>query len=112
MDVKRELEVMKEVKEANERHLQEWRDRMGRNFYFTFGSDPEYPFGRDDYVRITCRDAGTACNLFNALYPKRPGSDAMNCAFMYDQSAWDRDVKQWYEGREPIESVTVETGGW
>lgn len=110
MDIKRELEIMKEIDMANKRHLEEWRERMGMSFYFTFGSDPEYPFGRDDYVRITCKNAETACKLFNALHPKRPGSDAMNCAFMYDQYAWDRDVKQWYKGREPIEEVAVRIG--
>lgn len=111
MDTKRKLGVMREIEAANKRHVEEWKhEQTGRNFYFTFGSDLEYPFGRDDYVRITCRDMGTACKLFNALHPRRLGSNAMNCAFMYDQQAWDRGVKQHYEGREPIESVTVETG--
>ena len=108
MDTSKALQIMKEIDEANKSHLEEWRDRMGHSFYFTFGSDPQYPFGRDDYVRITCADAGTACKLFNALHPKRPGSDCMNCAFMYDQSRWDAEVKRWYEGREPIESVIVD----
>lgn len=110
MDIKRKLEVMKEIDEANKRHLEEWREQMGKNFYFTFGSDPAYPYGRDDYVKITCADEGTACKLFNALHPKRPGHNVMNCAFMYNQIQWDSEVKQWYEGREPIQEVTVITG--
>lgn len=108
MDIKKELQVMKEIDAANKHHLEEWRERMGHGFYFTFGTDPQYPFGVNDYVLIRCKDGKTACSLFNALHPKRPGSDCMNCAFVYSEEEWEHSVKQYYVGREPIESVIVE----
>lgn len=47
MDIKRELEVMKEVKEANERHLQEWKDSMMLAVYVDV-----YDTGRAKTIRI------------------------------------------------------------
>lgn len=47
MDIKRELEVMKEVKEANERHLKEWKDSMMLAVYVDV-----YDTGRAKTIRI------------------------------------------------------------
>ena len=47
MEIKRELEVMKEVKEANERHLQEWKDSMMLAVYVDV-----YDTGRAKTIRI------------------------------------------------------------
>lgn len=78
-----------------------------QSFYFTFGSDPEFPFGWNDYVLIQCANEGEACRLFNAVFPKRPKSNCMNCAFMYNKLQWERGVKTHYEGREPAASIIV-----
>lgn len=82
-----------------------------QNFYFTFGTDPQYPYGINDYVLIRCPDAGTACKLFNAIHPKRPTHNVMNCAFMYNETQWEMGVKKHYTGREPVETITISRAG-
>lgn len=81
------------------------------NIYFTFGTDPRFPFGQNDYVVVRCDDIDTACDLFNAVHPKRPGSNAVNCAFIYHEDVWERHCKQHYKGREPVETITVNRAG-
>ena len=77
------------------------------NFYFTFGSDPEFPYGRDDYVLIKADDVGTAVGLFRAVHPNRPKSNCLNCAFMYNEAQWEL-TKQYYIGVDPIETISIE----
>lgn len=109
MDMKRKLEVMEEINDANKRHVEEWKQEQEapHNFYFTFGTDPLFPYGYHDYVLIRCRDESDACRLFNARFPKRPGHNVMNCAFMYNEAQWEKSVKQHYADREPAESIIV-----
>lgn len=104
--MKRKLEVMREIDAANKKHLEDWKAAQPKNFYFTFGTDPRYPFGYNDYVLILCKDARTACKLFDAVHPPRT-EGIMNCAFMYGEEQWEKGVKEHYQGREPIEVISV-----
>lgn len=114
MDMKRRLEVMKEIEAANKKHLEEWKAAMQsdglHNFYFTFGTDTHYPYGYDDYVLIRCEDAEQACKLFDAVHkPRHEG--VMNCAFMYGEEEWDYVVKKQYEDRAPVETIIISRTG-
>lgn len=80
-------------------------EKRCKRFYFTFGSDPEYPYGQDDYVLVYADDLMEAVEKFKAKHPNRPGSDCVNCAFWYKQDAWDNGTRLFYEGREPIEVI-------
>ncbi len=113
MDIKSKLEIMDQEKEANKRHVEEWKIQKENihSFYFTFGTDPLFPYGYHDYVLIMCSNEGEACKLFNALHPKRTGSNVMNCAFMYNEAQWEKGVKQHYVGRDPIEQIIVVRSG-
>lgn len=113
MDVKRELDLIKQEQDANKQHVEAWKEQIAelRNFYFTFGSDPEFPYGRDDYVLIMCRDEGEACRLFNAVHPKRHKTNVMNCAFMYNEKQWEIGVQKYYRDTEPIETIIVTRRG-
>ena len=73
------------------------------NFYFTFGSNPAYPFGRDDYVKVTAPNLGEAVRLFQEHHPNRPGSNLVNCAFWYTEEEFNKFRDEHYPGREPIE---------
>ena len=111
MNTKQRLEVMKEIETANKRHVEEWKQKDSmQNFYFTFGTDPQFPFGYHDYVLIRCADAEQACKLFDAMHkPQHEG--LMNCAFMYSEAQWEKNVKIHYKGREPAELIVVSRPG-
>lgn len=55
-----------------------------KKFYFTFGTDPEYPF-RGGWVEVEARTLKEAVGVFKALYPNRPDSNLLNCADWYTE---------------------------
>lgn len=63
--------------------------------YFTFGSDERYPFGINDYVAVLGEDIHDCIAAFKTVFPNRPGSDSINCAFYYSEDKWN-DVKDTY----------------
>jgi len=77
------------------------------NYYFTFGSDPLYPYGRDDYVKVVAKSLSEACNLFNLVHPPRPGTDLINCAFMYSESQFLPMIPEYYNNAEPTEIISL-----
>lgn len=58
---------------------------MEEKFYFTFGRDPQYPYGIDDYVVVEAKGYCEACSVFNIVHPPREGSNLINCAFIYSE---------------------------
>lgn len=77
-----------------------------QNYYFTFGSSPLYPFGRDDYVMVTAPDMRTAVEIFQKHHPNRPGSNLVNCSDWYTEDAFNAFRDKFYSGRGPIEILT------
>lgn len=78
-----------------------------KKFYFTFGSDPAYPHGIDDYVAILAKNRYEAQMAFKATYPNRPGSDCLNYAFDYTEGIWEKDdlCAKYYNNKPPIETI-------
>lgn len=74
--------------------------------YFTFGSDPLYPFSRDDYVVVYGESVGECIHKFMKKYPNpRPGrSHLINCAFYYKEVEWRERCAHFY-GPEPVEVI-------
>lgn len=63
----------------------EW-DIKQEAFYFTFGTNPGFPFQRG-WVEVWAKDIEEAIEKFRAKYPDRtPG--VVNCAFFYDSKRW------------------------
>ncbi len=73
-----------------------------KKFYFTFGSDPAYPYGIDDYVVILAKNGYEAQMAFKAMHPNRPDSDSLNYAFDYTEKTWEA---QYYGDRPPVETI-------
>ena len=72
--------------------------------YFTFGSDPRFPFGRNDYVVAEGTDAKDAIRKFNERHPERtPG--IVNCAFFYTEEKFNEFRDEYYKGIEPAEII-------
>ena len=76
-------------------------------YFFTFGSDPRYPFGRNDYVMVEAENANRACELFRERHPNRPGSNCINCAFIYGEREFSTFRNRLYPWN-PVEVITEE----
>lgn len=74
----------------NAEPIQEEAEEAQGKFYFTFGSDPEYPFGRDKFVLVKANGLKAAILKFKARHPNRPGSNTVNCAAWYNEKQWAR----------------------
>ena len=66
------------------------------NFYFTFGSDEQYPF-QNTYLVIRSTSEQSARALFPKIYPNRDNSETLNFAFSYNEAEWNGT-----DGREPV----------
>ena len=76
-------------------------------FYFTFGSDPAFPFGRDDYVIVEAESANQAVGIFQAVHPNRFGSPCVNCAAWYSEEAFNKFRDKYYQGIKPKEYISL-----
>lgn len=78
-----------------------------KNFYFTFGSDHAYPYGREDFVMVEAENLNQAIQLFNAVHPKREGSDCVNCAAWYGEEFFSNIHDRYYRGVAPKEIISL-----
>lgn len=82
-----------------------------KNFYFTYGTDPEFPF-RYGWTRVVAEDIETAITLFQMVHPNREKSNCVNCAFYYDEKFEETDMYKGVFGtdyeHEVIELVVKE----
>ena len=58
-----------------------------QNFYFTFGSDPRFPYYRG-YLIVKAETQQEAIQKFRAKYPDR-SKHCINCAFYYSEKEWE-----------------------
>lgn len=78
-----------------------------KNYYFTFGSNPQYPYGREEYVKVSAPDVRTAVHIFQKHHPNRPGSNLVNCAFWYGEEEFLPMIDKYYDGAKPVEELTA-----
>lgn len=79
-----------------------------KNFYYTFGTDPQFPFGIEDYVVIEAVNINMANHIFMAKYPG-PHENLVNCAFYYTEEEFNRFRDKYYKGIEPSDVIRVQT---
>ena len=76
--------------------------RIGeRSYFYTFGTDPHFPFGINDYVEVHADDANEADQKFKSRFPCRRGSTLLNCAFIYNEENWEKVYREHYAGKKP-----------
>lgn len=75
------------------------------SWFYTFGRDPRFPHGIDDFVEVHANSRNEADEKFKANYPNRPGSDALNCAWVYGEEAWKPVYHGFYEGIKPVRVI-------
>lgn len=76
-----------------------------KNFYFTFGSAKQFPYGRGQYVVVKAQDIREAARKYKRKYPNPHDDEVLNCADYYSQQAWDERIKQYYGDTEPAEVI-------
>lgn len=74
-------------------------------FYFTFGSDPLYPHGMDEFVEVEAEDMSEARKKFLSVYPPRPGRSFLNCAFVYSEKEFNGFRDKYYSGKKPARTI-------
>lgn len=57
-----------------------------KNFYYTFGSDPIFPY-RNGWVVVRAASWEEAHQKFRARFPDRH-ENTLNCSFFYDEEQW------------------------
>ena len=57
---------------------------MLRYYYFTFGTDPDYPFA-GGWVTVAAPSRQAAVQIFLLYYPNETGADVLNCADVYTE---------------------------
>lgn len=82
------------------------KDAWTQPYYFTFGSDEQYPFP-NRYMVVYAVEEHEAVQIFMKHHPNRPGSDAYNAAFCYSQSKWEKEIKDYYKNEEPAEILNA-----
>lgn len=92
--------------------LTKMEDKRGikkmKKFYFTFGSDPKYPFGREDFIEVHAANLLGAQKAYKKIHPNRPGSNLINCAEIYDEKTWEKDIyPKYYTGKKPVEIISA-----
>lgn len=76
-----------------------------KTFYLTFGSDPQYPFGMNDFVKVYAKSLPEMQQAFKKRYPNRPGSTSLNYAFHYPEEQWHGIYNDFYQGKQPSDII-------
>ena len=80
-----------------------------KKYYFTFGTDPLFPYGINEYVVAEAVNKNMAMRMFKAKYPG-PHAELANCAFCYSEEEFEKNHRdQYYKGVEPADVLQVKT---
>lgn len=80
----------------------ESRPRDGaHSWFYTFGTDPEFPFGIEEFVEVHADTPSRANKKFMARFPCREGSTLINCAWVYPEAEWEKVYNEHYSGKRP-----------
>lgn len=75
-DYNEKVDVLKSIREKMVLH----------NYYFTFGSDPKFPFYKG-YLIVKAESINVACDKFEKKYPGRLPY-TINCSAYYTEEQW------------------------
>lgn len=74
-------------------------------WYFTYGSDSNYPFARGEYVVVRAPSYEDAIAEYQKKYPNRV-AETVNAAFIYSQEEWNRICLEHYNGISPADVIS------
>lgn len=73
-------------------------------YYFTFGSDSQFPYSRDDYVVVVGIDYHDCMDTYRSKHPDIT-ENILNCAFYYTEKRWKEIESEYYSGVAPAEII-------
>ena len=74
-----------------------------KNYYFTFGSDPLYPY-QNTYLIVKAKDRHEAIRKFRAKYKDR-NENVYNACDCYPPESWEGSLNQKYYPEAPAEII-------
>ena len=75
------------------------------DFYFTFGSAAQFPYGIGEFVEvINAPTEHAAREAFRAVYPD-VHMDTLNCASVYRKREFDPIREEYYTDKAPVDSI-------
>ena len=82
------------------------RDMGTNRFFYTFGSDSNYPYGIKDFVEVHADNLHQANLKFMGYFPCRePDNKVMNCASVYTEKEWKAIHQKYYPGVKPVKVI-------
>lgn len=75
------------------------------SWFYTFGTDPRFPHGIEEYVEVHADTRNQADQKFKSRYPCREESNLLNCAWIYSEKEWERIYKEHYSGKRPARVI-------
>ncbi len=83
-------------------HIKDCGSEPQKKFYFTFGSDPGFPY-QNTYIIVMADTESEAVEKFQAKFPDRH-KGIVNCAFWYPEEEWRGSLSEAAYG-EPAEVI-------
>lgn len=89
---------------TDRQEIKAWVDNYyAEQFYFTFGSDKDFPF-QNGYIVVKAKNVREAARKFKAKYPNTKDASVLNCSDYYCEEAWKMVLEDgFYVGQEPYE---------
>lgn len=80
---------------------------MNKPFYLTFNDSSTSPYGLGEYIVVYGKDINDASELYNKFYPNKI-KGSYSYAFIYDEKNWKESISQFYDGKDPVETIGYE----
>lgn len=72
-------------------------------YYFTFGSNPQFPY-QCTYLVVIAGNKKEAVRKFQQKYPNRH-TNVINCSFVYSEEEWHGSLNEKTYPKEPAEII-------
>lgn len=75
--------------------------------YYTFGTEPYFPYGEGEYIVVEAPTPELCHALFRSKHPDRCES-SLNCADYYPEHEFEENIRdKWFKDVDPSEYLTV-----
>lgn len=74
-------------------------------YFYTFGSDPQFPYGLEDFVEVHAETRNEADQKFQQAFPNYCGSSCLNCAWVYSEKSWLPNWRAYYHEKPPVKII-------
>lgn len=75
--------------------------------FFTFGSDPKFPYGPSEFVEVDGENEKQCLDLFNVVHPPWEKDGPVNCAYWYLEKDFISVYRRNYRFGRPKEIISI-----